>query len=85
MAIDRNRFQKLKHGVGYEAALILADPTLTGQQAATVAAPTAIGSVVAAGANPTKAEYDTLRTDVINARTTLATLLANLKTAGVVK
>lgn len=36
------------------------------------AAPAAITSVVAAGATPTKAEYDALRADVIALRTTLA-------------
>jgi hypothetical protein len=85
MAIDRNKFRKIKNGVGYEAALILSDSTQTPVPAATVAAPTAIGSVVAAGANPTKAEYDALRTDVTNLRTTVANLLTSLKAAGTVK
>lgn len=51
-------------------------------QATTVAAPTAITSVVAAGANPTKAEYDALRVDVTNLRTTLAAVLTALKVPG---
>lgn len=38
------------------------------------APPAAITSVVAAGANPTKAEYDALRADVIALRATLALL-----------
>lgn len=82
MAIDRRKYQILKHGIGHDAALYLSNGTLSPQKAVTVAAPTAIGSVVAAGANPTKAEYDTLRTDVINLRTTVAALLTSLKNAG---
>lgn len=38
------------------------------------APPAAITSVVAAGASPTKAEYDALRSDVIALRATLALL-----------
>lgn len=84
MAIDRRKYQILKHGIGHEAASYLSNPTFSPQKAATVAAPTAIGSVVAAGANPTKAEYDALRTDVTNLRTTVANLLTSLKNAGIV-
>lgn len=51
-------------------------------QATTVAAPAAITSVVAAGANPTKAEYDALRADVVALRTTVASILTNLKGTG---
>jgi hypothetical protein len=52
--------------------------------AAAVAVPAAITSVVAAGANPTKAEYDALRTDLINTRTQLAALVTSLNGAGVI-
>lgn len=83
MAVDRNRYQQLKHGVGHEAALILADTTKTPGQAATVAAPTALTSSVGVAAT-TKAEYDALRTDVNNLRTTVANLLTSLKAAGTV-
>lgn len=51
-------------------------------QAAAVAAPAALTSVVAAGANPTKAEYDALRADVSALRTTVANLLTALKGTG---
>lgn len=51
------------------------------QDRTTVANPTAIGSSVAAAA-PTKAEYDLLRTDVINTRTTLTNLLNALRSHG---
>lgn len=51
-------------------------------QAVTVAAPAALTSVVAAGANPTKAEYDALRADVTALRTTLAAVLTALKVPG---
>ncbi len=52
--------------------------------AATVAAPSALTSVVAAGAAPTKAEYDALRTDVSNLRTTVDALRTSLRNAGYV-
>lgn len=42
----------------------------------------AVTSVVAAGANPTKAEYDALRVDALATRTVLNALLAKLRTAG---
>lgn len=51
-------------------------------QAAFQAQVAAITSVVAAGANPTKAEYDALRADVIAIRTTLNGLLTKLQVAG---
>lgn len=44
----------------------------------------AVTSVVAAGANPTKAEYDALRVDALATRTVLNALLAKLRTAGVI-
>lgn len=49
---------------------------------AAVAQPGAIASVVAAGANPTKAEYDALRQDVVNLRTALVALITSQKNAG---
>lgn len=49
-----------------------------------VADPSAITSVVAAGANPTKAEYDALRADVIALRSTVASLITTLRTANLV-
>lgn len=50
--------------------------------AAAVATPAALTSVVAAGATPTKAEYDALRTDLVNTRTALTSLLTALRNAG---
>lgn len=44
----------------------------------------AVTSVVAAGATPTKAEYDALRVDALATRTVLNSLLAKLRTAGVI-
>jgi hypothetical protein len=44
----------------------------------------AVTSVVAAGATPTKAEYDALRVDVLAIRTVVNSLLAKLRTAGVI-
>ncbi len=52
--------------------------------AAAVADLPALTSVVAAGANPTKAEYDALRVDVAANRTKINALLAALRTAGYV-
>lgn len=49
-----------------------------------VANPAAITSVVAAGASPTKAEYDALRADVIALRTTVQALLTALRDANLV-
>jgi hypothetical protein len=49
-----------------------------------VANPPAITSVVAAGANPTKAEYDALRADVIALRTNVADLITALRNANLV-
>lgn len=40
-----------------------------------------VTSVVAAGATPTKAEYDALRVDVLACRTVINSLLAKLRTA----
>ena len=74
---------ELPPGVG--GTLVTAATTSTAgivKQATTVAAPAAMTSVVATGATPTKAEYDALRADVVALRTTVATLLANQKTAG---
>lgn len=49
-------------------------------QAAVVAAPAALTSAAATGGDaPTEAEYNALRTDVANLRTTLAATLAALK------
>jgi hypothetical protein len=84
MTLNKALYRKLRTGMGHEAALVLADPAQDSVSAATVAAPTAITSVVAAGANPTKAEYDALRVDVTNLRTTVANLLTSLKNAGIV-
>lgn len=44
----------------------------------------AVTSVVAAGATPTKAEYDALRVDALATRTVLNALLAKLRTADVI-
>lgn len=58
---------------------------LTGSNVATATTDVgAVTSVVAAGATPTKAEYDALRVDALATRTKLNTLLANLRTAGLV-
>lgn len=44
----------------------------------------AVTSVVAAGATPTKAEYDALRVDALATRTVVNDLLAKLRTADVI-
>lgn len=53
-------------------------------QAAAQADVAAVTSVVAAGATPTKAEYDALRVDALATRTVLNALLAKLRTAGII-
>ncbi len=52
------------------------------KQVAAVTDAAALTSVVAAGATPTKAEYDALRVDVTNLRTKVNALLAAMRTAG---
>jgi hypothetical protein len=52
------------------------------QSAARADAP-AVTSTVAAGATPTKAEFDALRTDYTNLRTAFNDLLAKMRTAGI--
>lgn len=51
-------------------------------QSAAVADQAALTAVAAAGANPTKAEFDALLVDVTAARTKLNALLAAMRTAG---
>ncbi|MFE9099852.1 hypothetical protein [Actinomadura geliboluensis] len=53
-------------------------------QGAAVADVGALTSVVAAGATPTKAEYDALRVDVSSNRTKINALLASLRAAGLI-
>jgi hypothetical protein len=55
-----------------------------GKQASAVANAGAITSVVAAGANPTKAEYDALRADVVALHSKVNALLGALRTAGII-
>jgi hypothetical protein len=59
---------------------VLADAT----QGAAVTDVGALTSVVAAGATPTKAEYDALRVDVASNRTKINALLASLRAAGLI-
>lgn len=51
---------------------------------AAVANPAAITSVVAAGATPTKAEYDALQADVVALRATVAALITALRDTNIV-
>mgnify|MGYP003579235271 CR=1 FL=1 len=69
-----------------ELALFTADgdPHVVPAQAAAQTDVGAVTSVVAAGATPTKAEYDALRVDALATRTVLNNLLAKLRTAGVI-
>jgi hypothetical protein len=53
-----------------------------GKQTAAVADVGAATSVVAAGATPTKAEYDALRADYLALRTKVNALLAAMRTSG---
>jgi len=53
-----------------------------GKQAAAQADMAAVTTTAAAGANPTKAEFDKVVTDLTAARTTINGLLAKLRTAG---
>ncbi|MEU0808792.1 hypothetical protein [Streptomyces sp. NPDC005970] len=55
-----------------------------GKQAAAQADMSAVTTVAAAGANPTKAEFDKVVTDLTAARTTINGLLAKLRAAGLI-
>lgn len=54
-------------------------------QGVAVTSPAAIGSAAATGGDaPTEAEYNLLRTDVVNSRTALTNLLTSLRNAGLI-
>jgi len=74
------------HQTVHQLALFDADgtPHVVAAQAAAQADVGAVTSVVAAGAAPTKAEYDALRVDALATRTALNSLLGKLRTAGVI-
>ncbi|MFF6985601.1 hypothetical protein [Streptomyces sp. NPDC010273] len=55
-----------------------------GKQAAAQADLAAVTTTAAAGANPTKAEFDKVVTDLTAARTTINGLLAKLRSAGLI-
>lgn len=55
-----------------------------GKQAAAQADMAALTAVDAAGANPTKAEFDAVVDDLTAARTTINGLLAKLRSAGLI-
>ncbi|MGW4300422.1 hypothetical protein ACWEHT_11655 [Streptomyces sp. NPDC004646] len=55
-----------------------------GKQAAAQADMAAVTTTAAAGANPTKAEFDKVVTDLTNARNTINGLLAKLRASGVI-
>lgn len=54
------------------------------QAAAQTDVPALTSAAATGGDAPTEAEYNALRTDVVNVRTTLNNLLAKLRTAGVI-
>lgn len=55
-----------------------------GKQAAAQTDMAAVTTTAAAGANPTKAEFDKVVTDLAAARTTINGLLAKLRAAGLI-
>jgi hypothetical protein len=55
-----------------------------GKQAAAQTDMAAVTTTAAAGANPTKAEFDKVVADLTAARTTINGLLAKLRTAGLI-
>lgn len=68
-----------------QAALFKTDGTAFGPLPLQTAAQTDVGAVtstVAAGATPTKAEFDALRVDVLANRTVINSLLAKMRTSG---
>jgi hypothetical protein len=58
------------------------DKTITGNP--TIAAVTATDAAAAAGANPTKAEYDVAVTELNSCKAQLNLVIATLKTAGII-
>lgn len=84
MAVDKTKYRKIKNGMGHDAAIFLSDSANSPQKATTVAAPAAMTAPATMNAAYTQAEVQALRTDVANLRTTLNTLITNLKAAGTV-
>jgi uncharacterized secreted protein with C-terminal beta-propeller domain len=84
MAVDPLKYRRIKNGMGHEAALYLSDSANSPQKATTVAAPSALTAPTTMNAAYTQTEVQALRTDVANLRTTVNTLITNLKAAGVV-
>lgn len=75
-------------GVG-KVALFNADGTpfaasSFSQAAAQTDSPAMTQAAITGGESPTEAEFNALRTDLVNVRTTLNNLLAKLRTAGLV-
>lgn len=69
--------------MGTRAAYYGSKPALeTATQAGAVADQAALTAAAAAGATPTKAEFDKVVADAAAARTTLNALLASLRAAG---
>lgn len=54
------------------------------QAAAQTDSPAMTQAAITGGESPTEAEFNALRTDVVNLRTTVNSLLAKLRTAGVI-
>lgn len=54
------------------------------QAAAQTDSPAMTQAAITGGEAPTEAEFNALRTDLVNVRTTLNNLLAKLRTAGIV-
>lgn len=54
------------------------------QAAAQTDSPAMTQAAITGGESPTEAEFNALRTDVVNLRTTLNSLLGKLRTAGVI-
>lgn len=76
-----SREQKVKQVALFDAS---GAPRVIPTEAAAQTDVGAVTSTVAAGATPTKAEFDALRVDALATRTVLNDLLAKLRTADVI-
>jgi len=84
MAVNNARYRALRSGMGHRAALLLADPAKDNVECAAVSNPTAMSqAAITGGESPTEAEFNALRTDLVNTRTTLQNLLTSLRAGGV--
>lgn len=86
MALNDARYRELLNlGLPHAVALRLADPAQDTISGTAVADPAALTAPADIAATYTEAEVQALRNDVAALRTTVANLLASLRSAGVIE